>query len=213
MFGFNNIQMISGAILAGGENKRFPVLKGFLKINGVTIIEKNIHLLQTICNEVFISTNKPELYFNLRVNIFGDIFPLRGPMSGIYSSLMNAKNDNLFILACDMPFVNDRILSLIIEKHLEEVTSDYHYATIPIYNNKLQPLCGIYNKKILPILETHLLDEKNSIYLFLKEIKTNLINEHEIKQIDPYGKSFVNINTIDDYEMIRKQEVDIAITI
>jgi len=32
-------------ILAGGENKRLPVIKGFLEIKGRRIIELNIELL------------------------------------------------------------------------------------------------------------------------------------------------------------------------
>lgn len=209
----DNIEMLTGAILAGGENRRFPTLKGFLKIDGVTIIEKNIHLLKSFCNEIIISTNKPELYCSIKLNMYGDIFPLQGPMSGIYSLLINAKYDNLLIIACDMPFVSSEVIALIIKKHLEVFDREDYYATIPIFNNKLQPLCGIYNRKILPLLEDHLVKGKNSIYLFLKEINVNIINEYEIKKIDHYGQSFVNINTISDYEMIKERSIDIAIAI
>lgn len=212
MLTFSNRHMFSGAVLAGGGNKRFPVLKGFLRINGITIIEKNISLLQTICNEVFISINTPESYFKFQVNMVGDLFPSMGPMSGIYSSLLNAKHDNLLIIACDMPFLNLNILSFIIKKHLEGTNSISYDATIPIYNKKQQPLCGIYRKTALPSLEEHLLKGKNSMYLFLREINTNYIDEVEIKDIDPSGNSFININTIEDYETVRGRESGFAFT-
>lgn len=210
---FSNRHMVSGAILAGGENRRFPVLKSFVKINGVAVIEKNISLLKMMCNEAFISTNSPELYFRQQVNMFGDIFPAMGPMSGIHASLLNAKNENLLITACDMPFLNENILSFICKKHLEVTESIPYDATIPIYNKKRQPLCGIYRKTALPFLEKNLLEGKNSMSLFLMEIKTNFINEAEIKEIDPYGNSFVNINTIEDYETVRGQADGFVITI
>ncbi len=212
MLKFSNRHMFSGAVLAGGENKRFPVLKGFLRTNGITIIEKNISLIQTICNEVFISINTPESYFKFQVNMFGDIFPSMGPMSGIYSSLLNAKHDNLLIIACDMPFLNLNILSFIIKKHLEKTNSISYDATIPIYNNQPQPLCGVYCKTAIPSLEEHLIKGRNSMHLFLREIKTNYINDVEIKDIDPSGNSFININTIEDYETVRGWESEFAVT-
>lgn len=195
---FSNKDNFSGAVLAGGDNKRFPILKGFLKVNRVTIIENNIHLLDVICDEVFVSTNMPELYFKFKVNMVGDIFLSKGPMSGIYTSLLNSKNDNLLVVACDMPFLNLGVLSYIIKKHKE-----YHDATIPFFNKKLQPLCGIYRKTVLPFLEDHLNSNKNSLYLFLRDIKTNFISEDEIKDVDPYGNSFININTLKDFEIFR----------
>ena len=36
-----------GTILAGGENKRIPVLKGHIEINGQRIIDSSVNLLKT----------------------------------------------------------------------------------------------------------------------------------------------------------------------
>ncbi|MCX8031556.1 MAG: molybdenum cofactor guanylyltransferase [Thermodesulfovibrionales bacterium] len=202
-------QILSGVVLAGGENSRFPILKGFLKIDGITIIEKNIHILQTLCKDVLISTNKPELYFKFKVNMIADLYPASGPMAGIHSSLINAIYDNLLVIACDMPFLNSNLLAYLIKKHFE----GNNLATIPSFRNKIQPLCGIYNKKIIPPLEKHLEDRKNSLYLFLKDIKINIINEKEIKNIDPFGHTFININTIDDFETIKKEKSNISMAI
>ncbi len=204
---------ISGAMLAGGENKRFPVLKGFLKLNGVTVIEKNLKLLDSLCDDVLISTNTPEFYFGHQRIMLGDILPSRGPMSGIHSALLNSGNENLFVTACDMPFLNNEILSFICKRHFELYRDIQYDATIPVYNGKAQPLCGIYRKSVLLSLERHILEQKNSMYMFLRQINTNFINEAEIKKIDPDGDSFVNINTIDDYEMFKRREGEFVLTI
>ena len=191
---------MTGVVLAGGKNLRFPTLKSFIKIDNSTIIEKNLALLGDIFDEVFISTNMPEKYFYLGVPLIGDVLPSRGPMSGIYSSLINAKSDCIFAIACDMPFVEMDVVSFICKKH-SPCCPD---ATIPIYNGEPQPLLGVYCKTALPYLEDRVLSEKTSMRHLLSEINTNFIGESDIVTIDPDGRSFVNINTTEDYEKLRR---------
>jgi molybdopterin-guanine dinucleotide biosynthesis protein A len=205
---------VIGVVLAGGKNLRFPTLKSFIKIDNSTIIEKNLALLGDIFDEVFISANMPEKYFYLGVPLIGDVLPSRGPMSGIYSSLINAKSDCIFVIACDMPFVERDVVSFICKKHMEISKGGFHKgddkspscidATIPVYNGQPQPLLGVYCKTALPYLEAHLVDyvlkEKTSMRRLLTEINTHFIDESDIMTIDPDGRSFVNINTMEDYE-------------
>ncbi|MEF9475741.1 MAG: nucleotidyltransferase family protein, partial [Candidatus Mariimomonas ferrooxydans] len=55
----------TGVILAGGENRRLPVLKSFIEIDGEKIIERNLKIMKNLFNEVFIVTNQPEVYLYL----------------------------------------------------------------------------------------------------------------------------------------------------
>lgn len=208
---FRNI--LSGVILAGGENKRFPILKSLLKINGVPLIERNLELLGNICSEVIINTNFPELYSGYKHIMCGDVLPSRGPMSGIHSALLNSGNDNLFVIACDMPFLNLDILAYVCKRHFTSLASGMYDATIPIYNGKLQPLCGIYRKTILSSLERHILERKNTMHRYLGEINVNFIGEGEIRELDSCGNSFANINTINDYETLRGVKGEFILTI
>lgn len=198
------IQEIAGVILAGGQNTRFPALKAFIKVEDLLIIEKNLRLLTEIFNEALISTNMPEKYFYLGAPMIGDALPSRGPMSGIYSSLINAKGDCIFVIACDMPFVKREVVSLICEKHLEMSSIKLVDATIPVFNDEPQPLFGVYCKTALPYLENCVLNEKASMKRLLSEINTNFIGESDIITIDPDGRSFVNINTMEDYKAVMR---------
>ncbi len=205
--------IFSGAILAGGRNKRFPINKSFLKIEGINLIERNIKVLSSICNEVLINTNNPEQYFKFKVGMCADIFPFRGPMSGIHSSLVNAKSDNLLIVACDMPFLKIEVLLFLIESHLKNLERGFHNATIPIYNNKFQPLCGIYHRALIPFFEDHLVNYKNSLSLFLKDVGANFVEERYIREIDPEGLTFLNINTIYDLNFLCTKFPDLSLTL
>lgn len=198
------IKDISGVILAGGKNTRYPEIKSFLKIGNTTIIEKTLDLFKSIFDEVFISTNTPEIYFRFQVPLLGDITNSKGPMSGIYTSLVNISNDCLFVVACDMPFLKDSVISFICKKHKEASKDLLVDATIPIFNGRPQPLMGIYCKSVISHIEDSILKEKTSMKRFLEEINANYIDEKELKNIDPEGKSFININTPEDYEKVMK---------
>lgn len=196
------IKDISGVILAGGKNTRYPTIKSYIQIGDSTIIQRNLRTLKDIFEEVFISTNSPELYFKLSVPLFGDMIPSRGPMSGLYTLLSNIKNNCLFVVACDMPFIKKSLILFICEKHKEISKKMEVDATIPVYKDEPQPLFGIYCKGVLSHLKDSILKEKTSVRRFLDEIRTNYINHDEFVHLDPEGLSFININTEEDYRNI-----------
>ncbi len=191
----------SATILAGGENLRFPYIKSFIKVDNTSIIERNLSLLKEIFDEIFINTNIPDMYYYLDLPLIGDVIPSRGPMSGIYSSLINASADSVFIVACDMPFIRKDLIHFICKRHEETLRLKQIDATIPIYDGRPQPLIGIYSKILISYLENAILNNMTSLKRFLNEVKTNFIPETDIIMVDD-GRSFVNINTPEDYKKI-----------
>jgi len=196
------IKEITGVILAGGQNTRFPFPKGFIRIKGISIIGRALTLMRSLFGDVFISTNVPEAYFSLGVPLVGDVLPSRGPMSGIYSSLINSRDPAIFVCACDMPFLDAKVIRLICEKYREQSQRKHIHATVPVFNGEPQPLFGVYCNTVLPALERGILNDKVALKQFLTEIKSYFVAETDVRATDPEGKSFVNINTVEDYEMI-----------
>jgi molybdopterin-guanine dinucleotide biosynthesis protein A len=183
-----------GLILAGGENRRISVKKGFLKINNKNIVEHNIEALKHVCNRVIISTNTPEKYSYLGIPMIGDIVKSQGPMIGIFSALSLPEVSSIFVIACDMPYINVKLLKYIFKKY-----ANPYDAVVPMYNKEPQPLLSIYSESVLMRMRESIKQEKTSMRGFLQEIKVLYISEEEVKSIDPEGRSFVNINTLQDY--------------
>ena len=195
-------EITAAVILAGGRNMRFGTLKSFINIEGRPIIARNLELLKELFHEVFISTNLPEPYFHLGAPLIGDVLPSRGPMSGIYSALINAKGPGVFVVACDMPFLNKKAVTFILERRLSHCKeSGPCDAAVPVFNNRPQPLSGIYSRTLLPYLEEGIVHEKTALIRFLHEVNTYFIKEPDMRTIDPGGRSFMNINTVEDYEI------------
>ena len=191
---FNSGQ-IDALILAGGENTRIPVPKGFLVINNQRILDRNIHLFKGIFKRILISTNSPELYFSAGALMVGDIIPQKGPMTGIYSALMLPDVQAVFVTACDMPFINVILVEEILMRW--DGRKD---AVIPVYRNRPEPLFGIYAKRIACVMEDSIRKGEKSLRAFLGKIDVRYVEEEEVRRMDPEGKSFVNINTLEDYQ-------------
>jgi molybdopterin-guanine dinucleotide biosynthesis protein A len=202
-------------ILAGGENKRLPVIKGFIEIKGWKIIESNINLLRQIFDCVIISTNEPGLYFYLGVPMVGDIVKHKGPMTGILSALVTLEPPDIFVTACDMPFIKPQLVKYIVNKWTQSKGNSSLItrhpspkngwnAAIPVFDGKSQPLLGIYSKRIIRNMEDAIKKGNRSLREFLKKLDVLYIGEEEVRAIDPEGKSFVNINTLEDYEEVVK---------
>ena len=227
---------MTGTILAGGENRRIPLLKGHIEINGKRIMDSSVSLMKSLFERVIISTNTPEFYFYCGAPMIGDIINQRGPLTGIVSVLSNIKDDAIFVVACDMPFLSEKLIRYMVERFNTEhrtqntippthpspsrgegkgggerldsglwtLDSEQRYdAVIPLFEGKPQPLFGIYSKNILGIIEERLNKGLKKLKDMLTELKVLYIKEEEVRQIDPEGRSFLNINTMEDLEKVR----------
>ena len=184
-------------ILAGGENKRLPMIKGFLEINGKRIIDSNVNLLDRIFDKVIISTNDPERYFYLGRPMVGDKVRDRGPMTGILSVLNIPEISEIFVTACDMPFISAELIQYIVSQWDKKWD-----AAIPIFDKKPQPLLGVYSKTIAPNMENSIKHGTRSLRKFIQNINVLYVHEQEVRNIDREGKSFVNINTLEDIQQV-----------
>ena len=138
---------MDAVILAGGENRRFPVHKGLAEIHGKRLVEIASSILRKYFNKVWLSTNSPDKYFYLGLPMIGDIINFRGPLTGIFSALLSSGAPELFVAACDMPFISDDMIKLIKDSYKGQD------AVIPVFNDMPQPLLGIYSNKVKDLME------------------------------------------------------------
>jgi len=180
-----------GIVLAGGLNTRYPDLKGLIEVGGRTLIERNIEVLGSVVDEVFISANEPEHYFRFGLPIIGDVVESGGPLSGIYSVLRHTEADRAVVVACDMPFVNTELI-----KHISGIIEGD--AVVPVFESRPQPLPAVYASSALRVMRRRLLGGDRSLLGLMDEIGVTFVEEDVVRRIDPEGGSFVNINTADD---------------
>lgn len=195
---------MTGAILSGGENTRIPVLKGLLKVEGREIIARSLDVLRKIFDRVVINTDMPEVHFRFGAPLIGDIKKEKGPMTGILSVLAATGAEAVFVVACDMPFISERLIGYMVDSFEGQgsMVKGQVDAVIPVFNGKYEPLFGIYTKKVIRPMEDAINNGKKGINEMLRALNVLYISERDVRSIDYDGSSFVNINTMEDYERI-----------
>ena len=195
-------------ILAGGKGSRLGYIdKAFLKYNGEFFIDILLEKLKEF-KEIIIVTNSPEKYsdyekkykYTNNLKIITDKVKGIGPIGGIYTGLLNSKYSESFIVSCDTPFVNKEFI-----KYVKELKGDYFIA-LPVYGEKKEPLCALYKKNIIEIIEKRIVEKNYKIdSIFLNEY-TRHIKVNEIFKNDNIIKGFYNINTQEELEKINSKE-------
>ncbi len=178
----------SGVILAGGKSTRMKFNKAFAVISGQPVVHIILDKFKRFFDETIIISNEPQLYANLGVEIRPDVYPGLGPVAGIHSALYHAHNDNVFIMGCDMPFMNMKLVSYLLD-NLE----DYD-CVVPELETRLQPLSAVYSKKCLPVLTECLEHDKLKLIRVFEELNARVFTEMQMEQFGEPRELFMNVN-------------------
>jgi len=65
---------------------------------------------------------------------------------------------------------------------------------------RLQPLHAAYRMTVISYLKQQLDDGVLRTTSLCEKVTTRIISEQEVRQIDPEGLSFINLNTPDEYQ-------------
>ncbi|KHE93125.1 MAG: molybdenum cofactor guanylyltransferase [Candidatus Scalindua rubra] len=190
---------MNAVILAGGKSSRMGTNKAFLELKGKTFIELQIELLSEMFDEIFISANTPSEYEYLNLPVSKDIYPDKGPLGGIYTSLINSGSFHTFMLACDMPFVEPGLI-----KHLENLTKEYD-VVIPKSEKGLEPLHAFYSKKCIDPIKRELDENNLRIISFLPHVNVKIVELNSLPPSASFKNSIKNLNTRDEYEDVTKK--------
>ena len=193
-----NNQKITAAILAGGKNQRMGTNKAFLLINEEPIILRAIKTLRKITHDLLIVTNNPELYAEFQATVVRDLQLELGPIGAILTALTLTKNGHVLVVACDLPFLNLRVL-----QKMTEIINGFD-VVVPRSDYGLEPLCAIYNQSCLPTVKYAISQGELSVFQLLKRLKVHQIPPEVWQPLDPTGCAFLNLNTWEDYQLARK---------
>ena len=181
---------VNAIILAGGKNSRMAGEdKAFLEIEGKPIIAILAAKLKALVDEIIVVTNNPEKYDDYRVQLVKDESLGLGPLMGIYSGLKASSAKYNFVIACDMPFLNEEVARYIIEN------KDTYDALVPKIDDELHPLCALYSKDCIPVIERMLHQGRRDVRSIFPEINIRYLSKQELEKFDKNLFSLLNINT------------------
>lgn len=192
---------ITGIVLGGGESRRMGRDKRRLQWEGEPFLDRVSRVMATLFEEVLVVTAQEDYdCSHLPVRLVTDRIPKKGSLGGLYTGLLEAKNTLVFVVACDMPFLQRECISRFC---LFSGTDDVLVVKL---SSGLQPLHARYSKRCAPIIEQMIQKDDLKIQNLLNQsaLSVQTINESLFNDIDPYRRSFMNINTPADLEFARK---------
>lgn len=137
---------LSGVILAGGRSRRMGgVHKALLPFREEKMIHRQLRELKKVCSEIILVTNEPRTFLplvNNEIRIITDFYPDKGPLGGIHAALSLSSCSNVWIVACDMPFVSPEAAQTLLAVKSERGVE----AAVPYFNERMYPFHGVYDK-------------------------------------------------------------------
>jgi molybdopterin-guanine dinucleotide biosynthesis protein A len=132
---------LNGLVLAGGQSRRMGRDKAALTVEGRSLLERAVTLVDAVCDKTFVSvrqvtTEGERGRFAQIEDRHGGI----GPADGIVSALLSEPASSWLVVACDLPRLSSSTLATLVAQR------DVHYdATAFADANGLpEPLCAIY---------------------------------------------------------------------
>ncbi|MBL4594577.1 MAG: molybdenum cofactor guanylyltransferase [Flavobacteriales bacterium] len=179
---------LTGIILAGGKSSRMGEDKGLMSFEGKPMIQHIIDVVKPLVNNLIIIANDQE-YEQFGYTVYRDLIKNKGPLAGIYTGLTHSNTEKNLVLSCDVPFVNEAILKLLIDS-CEGVD-----VVIPKKDNRTHQLIGVYDKSCTEIFKSELEDDQLKLKLAIEKLNYKAINANLIDD-----KIFNNINSRNDIE-------------
>lgn len=193
---------MTGIVLAGGKSSRMGVNKALIEFGGRRLIEATVDCLRALFPEVLIIANDPPRYAYLGVKVIPDLIPDSGSLGGIYTGLSAASHHTGFFVACDMPFLNADLITLLVRE------AEGWDVVVPRVNGELQPLHAVYAKSCLPLIKESIDASVLKIARFFAKARVKIIEEPALRAVDPHLLGFMNVNTpleLEQAEAVRRQ--------
>lgn len=191
------LQDITGVILAGGQSSRFGSNKALALWRSKFLIQHVSDVLASVFDDILLSTNSPDQYLFLKLPTVMDRYQNMGPLAGIHAGLHHSRKPWIFAVGCDMPLITPDLVTC-----LCGYAKDGFEAVIPWREIGPEPLCGLYHKTSLDIIEQHLANGKAQMQELLEKLSVKKVNEAELQTVTGGILVFSNINQARDLERL-----------
>jgi molybdopterin-guanine dinucleotide biosynthesis protein A len=189
---------VVAAILAGGRARRFGGRdKSRLVVGGRTIIVRQVEILQQVAGAVFVVGPADGRFDDLGVPVHPDLLPDAGALGGVYTALESAVVDRVLVVACDLPFLESRVLSRLVELSAGHDAAWVRGARGP------EPLVACYDRRVRHVIAERLGRGERRIADLAAAIDVAWLDEAELARMGAGRELLANLNTPDDYARVQ----------
>jgi len=171
--------------------------KAELRFGASTLLERIVAELGKVFDDIVIvaapAAAQAPLAAPARATIIRDDLEYAGPALALARGLDAARADAVFACSCDLPMLDARVAASILA-----MLGEYD-AVIPVVGGRLQPLHAVYRRRCADALRAMRARGENRLGAIADAVATRRVGEEELRALDPELKSFINLNTPEDY--------------
>lgn len=196
-------------VLAGGLSTRMGTPKALLQFEGETLLARLVRLLAAHFAEVVVvaapgqaATLAQRAGLPHSVRLVEDEVPGAGPVGGLHAGLRAAKAETAFVTGCDAPFLQPALARLLARRAVG------HAGAVAEWGGRIQPLPAAFGKALLAEIDAQLRTGSGKgasgargprLGALARRGDLVVVGEEQIREVDPEGLSFVNVNTPEEY--------------
>jgi len=188
----------SAIILAGGFSRRFGQDKGLLSLADKPLVKHTFDAVNNIVDEKILVVGSKKQVDNYKrilgseTNIVVDVANVQSPLVGALTGFGEARGTYSLLLSCDTPFLNRKVLSLLLE------LCPNKNAVIPRWpNGYIEPLQAVYCTKLaFEAAEKALKCGCLNLQSMVDRLgNVRYVSTLVLQQFDPELRTFFNVNT------------------
>jgi molybdopterin-guanine dinucleotide biosynthesis protein A len=195
-------------VQAGGESKRMGSPKALASFCGLPLICRSLNRLDSIADELIITSNDPKILDFLRKNadfdrfrVFPDVYNSRSALNGLYTALHHATSPYVGVVACDMIFPSAPLF-LAERDALEESGAD---AAVPTTDRGWEPFHAVYRRaSCLPVIHATLLGGKRRATGWYDQVRLLAFTPDRVQRAAGRTDPFINVNTPEELAALER---------
>lgn len=171
--------------------------KAMLRFGGTTMLERIITELKRAFADIVIAAApeeidpfRPEIY---GVSVVRDEIAFAGPAGALEGGLRAAAHEIVFACSCDLPLLDAELA-----RQLCRMMGDYD-AVIPEVEGRPQMLHGAYRKRCAEGFAAMRRSGEPRLRMIMRHVRALILKEAEVRKLAPDLRSFLNVNTPNDY--------------
>jgi len=172
--------------------------KALIELGGKTLLKRAADCLADVFSDVMVVADVSERFKGFPYRCVTDEKNNLGPMGGLETALHLVKNETIFLVACDMPFLHAGVIQSMINFFKGED------LLIPRLSGRLHPLHGLYTKNCLPNITKRIEEGNLALHCLSSAVKTRFYPESIFRKIDPAFLSVMNLNTQEELEEAKR---------
>ena len=172
--------------------------KALLSMGSENLLQRALRNVSAVCSTPTI-IGDPVRYGGFGTAI-ADRVPGCGPLGGIHAALSVTGSDRNLILSVDMPGMATEFLRWLVD---ESARGD-ELATVPQVAGRNQPLCAVYRRAMLPVIEESIAAGEYKVDRTFAKVSTRYLSKSEVSAAGFSAEIFANVNTPEEFELLKQ---------